>query len=139
MVGFGLDYACAHIIILAEISSENLLPIRADFVTERVNATSGAASLFILYHMAPVAVVVLISFSPTQLQSHTQIVFAPRVCTLVLFITEGGALLDKQRNLGGCLRSSYLSWQEGMVTKVIQRVLHCTKICTQRNICSCKK
>ena len=37
MVGFGLDYACAHIIILAEISSENLLPIRADFVTERVN------------------------------------------------------------------------------------------------------
>ena len=37
MVGFGLDYACAHIIILVEISSENLLPIRADFVTERVN------------------------------------------------------------------------------------------------------
>ena len=38
VVGFGLDYACAHIIIiLAEISSENLLPIRADFVTERVN------------------------------------------------------------------------------------------------------
>ena len=36
MVGFGLDYACAHIIIPAEISSENLLPIRADFVTERV-------------------------------------------------------------------------------------------------------
>ena len=36
MVEFGLDYACAHIIILAEISSENLLPIRADFVTERV-------------------------------------------------------------------------------------------------------
>ena len=35
MVGFGLDYACTHIIILAEISSENLLPIRADFVTER--------------------------------------------------------------------------------------------------------
>ena len=35
MVGFGLDYACAHIIILAEISSESLLPIRADFVTER--------------------------------------------------------------------------------------------------------
>ena len=35
VVGFGLDYACAHIIILAEISSENLLPIRADFVTER--------------------------------------------------------------------------------------------------------
>ena len=38
MVGFGLDYACAHIIILAEISSENLLPIRADFVTERDTA-----------------------------------------------------------------------------------------------------
>ena len=37
MVGFGPEYACAHIIILAEISSENLLPIRADFVTERVN------------------------------------------------------------------------------------------------------
>ena len=35
MVRFGLDYACAHMIILAEISSENLLPIRADFVTER--------------------------------------------------------------------------------------------------------
>ena len=35
MVGFGLEYACAHIIILAEISSENLLPIRANFVTER--------------------------------------------------------------------------------------------------------
>ena len=50
------------------------------------NATSGAASLFILYHMAPVAVVVLTSFSLTQFQSHTQIVFAPRVCTLVLFI-----------------------------------------------------
>ena len=40
MVGFGLDYACAHIIILAEISSENLLPIRADFVTERVTKLS---------------------------------------------------------------------------------------------------
>ena len=36
VVGFGLEYACVHIIILAEISSENLLPIRADFVTERV-------------------------------------------------------------------------------------------------------
>ena len=35
MVGFGLDYACAHIIILAEISSVNLGPIQADFVTER--------------------------------------------------------------------------------------------------------
>ena len=32
--------------------------------------------------MAPVAVVVLASFSPAQLQSRTQIVFAPRVCTL---------------------------------------------------------
>ena len=37
VVGFGLEYACAHIIILAEISSENLLPIRADFMTERDN------------------------------------------------------------------------------------------------------
>ena len=36
VAGFGLEYACAHIIILAEISSENLLPIRADSVTERV-------------------------------------------------------------------------------------------------------
>ena len=35
--------------------------------------------------MATVAVVVLASFSPAQLQSRTQIVFAPRVCTLVLF------------------------------------------------------
>ena len=35
VVGFGLDYSCAHIIILAEISSVNLLPIQADFVTER--------------------------------------------------------------------------------------------------------
>ena len=35
VVRFGMDYACVHIIILAEISSENLLPIRADFVTER--------------------------------------------------------------------------------------------------------
>ena len=34
MVGFGLDYACAHIIIPASV---NLLPIQADFVTERVN------------------------------------------------------------------------------------------------------
>ena len=40
VVGFGLEYACAHIIILAEISSENLLPIRADFVTERDTETS---------------------------------------------------------------------------------------------------
>ena len=40
MVGFGLEYACAHIIILAEISSENLLPIRADFVTERDKPSS---------------------------------------------------------------------------------------------------
>ena len=36
VVGFGMEYACAHIIILAEISRENLLPIRTDFVTERV-------------------------------------------------------------------------------------------------------
>ena len=43
MVGFGLDYACAHIIILAEISSENLLPIRADFVTERDIYVAGEA------------------------------------------------------------------------------------------------
>ena len=35
VVGFELDYACAHIIILAEISSVNLLLIQADFVTER--------------------------------------------------------------------------------------------------------
>ena len=27
VVGYGLDYACAHIIIPAEISSVNLLPI----------------------------------------------------------------------------------------------------------------
>ena len=33
MVGLGLDYACAHIIP----ASVNLLPIQADFVTERVN------------------------------------------------------------------------------------------------------
>ena len=39
MVGFGLDYACAHIIILAEISSVNLLPIQANFVTERDTRT----------------------------------------------------------------------------------------------------
>ena len=32
MVGFGLDYACTHIIIPASV---NLLPIQADFVTER--------------------------------------------------------------------------------------------------------
>ena len=38
MVGFGLDYACAHIMILAEISSVNLLLIQADFVTEWVKA-----------------------------------------------------------------------------------------------------
>ena len=35
VVGFGLDYACAHIITLAEISGVNLLPIQAEFVTER--------------------------------------------------------------------------------------------------------
>ena len=33
MVGFGPDYACAHIIIPASV---NLPPIQADFVTERV-------------------------------------------------------------------------------------------------------
>ena len=38
--------------------------------------------------MATVAVVVLASFSPAQLQSRTQIVFAPRVCTLVLFHSQ---------------------------------------------------
>ena len=48
VVGFGLDYACAHIIILAEISSENLLPIRADFVTERDKGHVGTRS-FVLY------------------------------------------------------------------------------------------
>ena len=32
MVGFGLDYAFTHIIIPASV---NLLPIQADFVTER--------------------------------------------------------------------------------------------------------
>ena len=32
VVGFGLDYTCEHIIIPASI---NLLPIQADFVTER--------------------------------------------------------------------------------------------------------
>ena len=32
MVGFGLDCACTHIIIPASV---NLLPIQADFVTER--------------------------------------------------------------------------------------------------------
>ena len=35
VVRFWLDYACAHIIILAGISSVNLQPIRADFVAER--------------------------------------------------------------------------------------------------------
>ena len=35
VVGFGLDYACVDIIPV-EISSINLLPIQADFVTERV-------------------------------------------------------------------------------------------------------
>ena len=34
VVGLGLDYTCAHIIIQVEISSVNLLPIQADFVTE---------------------------------------------------------------------------------------------------------
>ena len=36
--------------------------------------------------MAPVAVVVLASFPPVQLQSRTQIAFVLRVCTSVLFI-----------------------------------------------------
>ena len=36
--------------------------------------------------MAPITVVVLASFSPAQLHSRTQTVFASRVCTLVLFI-----------------------------------------------------
>ena len=49
MVGFGLDYACAHIIILAEISSENLLPIRADFVTERDNRTLRECGIAVYY------------------------------------------------------------------------------------------
>ena len=48
MVGFGLDYACAHIIILAEISSENLLPIRADFVTERDIACHASEALHLV-------------------------------------------------------------------------------------------
>ena len=33
VVVFGLDYACAHIIIPASV---NLLPIQVDFMTERV-------------------------------------------------------------------------------------------------------
>ena len=33
MVGFGLDYACAHIIIPVSV---NLLPLQANFVAERV-------------------------------------------------------------------------------------------------------
>ena len=41
-----------------------------------------------IHRMAPVAVVVLASFSPMQLQSRTQIVFVPRACTFVLFIIE---------------------------------------------------
>ena len=55
MVGFGLDYACVHIIILAEISSENLLPIRADFVTKRVKGgicSILAAIIIIIRHSA---------------------------------------------------------------------------------------
>ena len=43
MVGFGLDYACAHIIIPASV---NLLPIQADFVTERVMGGSTVNELF---------------------------------------------------------------------------------------------
>ena len=48
MVGFELDYACAHVIIPAEISSENLLPIRADFVTERVIEPQSGSSFYIV-------------------------------------------------------------------------------------------
>ena len=45
MVGFGLEYACAHIIIPASV---NLLPIQADFVTERDTRDVGtSASLFL--------------------------------------------------------------------------------------------
>ena len=45
-----------------------------------------------IYCMAPVAVVVFASFLPVQLQSCTQNVFAPRVCTLVLFISVSNTL-----------------------------------------------
>ena len=38
VVGFELDYACAHIIIQASV---NMLPIQANFVTERVNLRLG--------------------------------------------------------------------------------------------------
>ena len=42
MVGFGPDYACAHIIITASV---NLLPIQADFVTDRDNHIAPTSSL----------------------------------------------------------------------------------------------
>ena len=62
-----------------------------------IDATSSAASLFqnrcIHYQGMQLYTawlflpyVVLASFSPAQLQTRKQIVFAPRVCTLVLFI-----------------------------------------------------
>ena len=62
-----------------------------------IDATSSAASLFqnrcIRYQGMQLYTawlflpyVVLASFSPAQLQTRKQIVFAPRVCTLVLFI-----------------------------------------------------
>ena len=35
VVGFGLDYSCTHIIKIIILASVNLLPIQADFVTER--------------------------------------------------------------------------------------------------------
>ena len=37
VVGFRLDYACTHIIIPASV---NLLPIQADFMTERVSTSN---------------------------------------------------------------------------------------------------
>ena len=43
MVGFGPNYACAHIIIPVSV---NLLPIQADFVTERVKSVPGIRPLF---------------------------------------------------------------------------------------------
>ena len=48
MVGFGLDYACAHIIIPASV---NLLPIQADFVTER-DTRDNPGLVFIIAHCA---------------------------------------------------------------------------------------
>ena len=66
MVGFGLDYACAHIIILAEISSENLLPIRADFVTERDIQAKGPHTPEVWCIIAPgIRVVTQWEYSPS--------------------------------------------------------------------------